>query len=284
MFIGLGRGPPGRAMSAGLGRPGPRLPPGRGPPAAWPGRPVAGPPDAEPDGAADGPGLACDGCGPAPMPVAVELKGLFPGLGPRGGPGRAPGARGAPDGGLLPGACGPGPGLRPVVAGVGAGGAVGAGRPAAGADGSTLTGSATTGGAGAAGAGAGAAAAGAGAGAAAAGSATAVPLACAGTDGLAVAGVTAGRLSRCPLVAAAGTGPGWAAAGRGAAGRAGAAGADAEEADAPAARPEDDPNDSLSLRTTGASIVDDAERTNSPISVSLAITALLSTPISFASS
>src|SRR5215470_2120673 len=43
-------------------------------------------------------------------------------------------------------------------------------------------------------------------------------------------------------------------------------------------------NASLSLRTTGASIVDDAERTNSPISWSLAITALLSTPNSFASS
>jgi len=41
---------------------------------------------------------------------------------------------------------------------------------------------------------------------------------------------------------------------------------------------------SLSLRTTGASIVEDAERTNSPISWSLAITALLSTPNSFASS
>jgi len=43
-------------------------------------------------------------------------------------------------------------------------------------------------------------------------------------------------------------------------------------------------NASLSLRTTGASIVDDAERTNSPISWSLAITALLSTPNSLASS
>jgi hypothetical protein len=41
---------------------------------------------------------------------------------------------------------------------------------------------------------------------------------------------------------------------------------------------------SFSLRTTGASIVDDADRTNSPISWSLAITALLSTPNSFASS
>ena len=43
-------------------------------------------------------------------------------------------------------------------------------------------------------------------------------------------------------------------------------------------------NASLSLRTTGASIVDEADRTNSPISVSLAITALLSTPNSLASS
>jgi hypothetical protein len=43
-------------------------------------------------------------------------------------------------------------------------------------------------------------------------------------------------------------------------------------------------NASLSLRTTGASIVDEADRTNSPISPSLAITALLSTPNSLASS
>jgi hypothetical protein len=168
-----------------------------------------------------------------------------------------------------------------VLAGVGAGGAAGCGRLTAGADGSTVTGSATAGAAGGAGATgeAGAAAAGDGAGAAAAGAA--VPWARAGADGLAEAGVTAGRPSRCPLVAAAGTGPRWDG-GCGAAGRLGAA--DAEEADAPAARPDCGLNDSLSLRTTGASIVDDAERTNSPISVSLAITALLSTPISFASS
>jgi hypothetical protein len=43
-------------------------------------------------------------------------------------------------------------------------------------------------------------------------------------------------------------------------------------------------NSFLSLRTTGASIVEDADRTNSPISWSLAMTALLSTPNSFASS
>src|SRR4051794_39268453 len=44
------------------------------------------------------------------------------------------------------------------------------------------------------------------------------------------------------------------------------------------------PKASVSLRTTGASIVEDAERTNSPISWSLAITTLLSTPNSLASS
>src|SRR5262245_4943614 len=44
------------------------------------------------------------------------------------------------------------------------------------------------------------------------------------------------------------------------------------------------PNASVSLRTTGASIVEDADLTNSPISVSLAITTLLSTPNSLASS
>jgi hypothetical protein len=43
-------------------------------------------------------------------------------------------------------------------------------------------------------------------------------------------------------------------------------------------------NDSLSLRTTGASTVDDADRTNSPSSWSLAMTALLSIPNSLASS
>ena len=43
-------------------------------------------------------------------------------------------------------------------------------------------------------------------------------------------------------------------------------------------------NASLSRRTTGASIVEDADLTNSPISWSLTMTALLSTPNSFASS
>lgn len=43
-------------------------------------------------------------------------------------------------------------------------------------------------------------------------------------------------------------------------------------------------NDSFNLRMTGASTVEDAERTNSPSSASLASTTLLSTPNSFASS
>jgi hypothetical protein len=41
---------------------------------------------------------------------------------------------------------------------------------------------------------------------------------------------------------------------------------------------------SRSLRTTGGSMVEEADRTNSPISWSLAMTTLLSTPSSFASS
>jgi len=44
------------------------------------------------------------------------------------------------------------------------------------------------------------------------------------------------------------------------------------------------PNLSLNLFWTGGSIVDDADFTNSPISLSLARTTLLSTPSSFASS
>ncbi len=43
-------------------------------------------------------------------------------------------------------------------------------------------------------------------------------------------------------------------------------------------------SESRSLRTTGGSTVEDAERTNSPISVSFAMTVLLSTPSSLASS
>jgi hypothetical protein len=43
-------------------------------------------------------------------------------------------------------------------------------------------------------------------------------------------------------------------------------------------------NSSANRRTTGASIVEDADRTNSPMSFSLVRTTLLVTPSSFASS
>ena len=46
----------------------------------------------------------------------------------------------------------------------------------------------------------------------------------------------------------------------------------------------DDPSDSFNLRTTGASTVEEADRTNSPRSPSLVMMTLLSTPSSFASS
>lgn len=96
--------------------------------------------------------------------------------------------------------------------------------------------------------------------------------------------------------AAAGLGAG--APGLGAAGRAACAGEGAAgfagvalrgAAGFPAARfageaPEPCWKASVNLRTTGASIVEDAERTNSPSSWSLAMTALLSTPNSLASS
>lgn len=87
--------------------------------------------------------------------------------------------------------------------------------------------------------------------------------------------------------------PGFGAAGRaacagegaGAAGLAGAAlrGAPGLAADLPALPP-GPCSASVSLRTTGASMVEDAERTNSPSSWSLAMTTLLSTPNSLASS
>jgi hypothetical protein len=75
----------------------------------------------------------------------------------------------------------------------------------------------------------------------------------------------------------------WRAAGRGP----GAGRADPELPDARAGAEAPLPpagNASFNLRTTGGSIVEDADRTNSPSSWSLAITTLLSTPNSLASS
>lgn len=83
---------------------------------------------------------------------------------------------------------------------------------------------------------------------------------------------------------------GFGAGGRGAAGRAACAGEGAAGLAGAALRAAGLPpplpcwRASVSLRTTGASIVDDAERTNSPSSWSLAMTTLLSTPNSLASS
>ena len=217
--------------------------------------------------------------GAEPMPVAVELNGLLPGRGP---------GRGAPWRGA---ACAPVPaaGLPGVLA---AGAAAGPGR---GPDGLV----AGTGAAAAAGAAVSGCACGNGTGGGVAGPerpVSAVARSVAGSAGALVAAGAAGA-----------TGPG-AGSSRRAAGLAGSAAAGAgavavagawplppdwpTAAAAPArpagrfswAFPAWAENASLSLRTTGASIVDDAERTNSPISWSLAITALLSTPNSFASS
>ncbi len=98
------------------------------------------------------------------------------------------------------------------------------------------------------------------------------------------------------LAGAAGAGLGAGAPGFGAAGRAAAAGEGAEGLAGDALRgapglaaglpalPPGPCSASVNLRTTGASIVEDAERTNSPSSWSLAMTTLLSTPNSLASS
>jgi hypothetical protein len=98
---------------------------------------------------------------------------------------------------------------------------------------------------------------------------------------------TAGAAGAAGFSAAAGFGAG----GRGAAGRATCAGEGAPGLAGAALRAEADLppplpcwRASVSLRTTGASIVDDADRTNSPSSWSLAMTTLLSTPNSLASS
>jgi hypothetical protein len=215
------------------------------------------------------------------MPVAVELNGLLPGRGPGlGGPGTPADGRDVP------------PGLGAVVAGRG----VLARAPVCGAAAEPLA-----------------------AGCCAAG---AVSLAAAGASGWACGNGTgavpgdpsASRSAAGPVAAgaaaagltgstAAGGGPASAAGATGATGAAGLrplvapcpSSADATTGAAGAAeRPSLwgaraclgcwAANASLSLRTTGASIVEDADRTNSPISWSLAITALLSTPNSFASS
>jgi hypothetical protein len=325
MFIGLGRGPP-----AGAGRPGPPRPAGgRGiapacPPRAAPPPPAASPPASARSEPARGAG-PCGGAGfAAPMPVAVELKGLFPGRGPGRPPGRGAPGRGAPGRGE-PGRAAPGRGAAgrasasprgpPGCAAAGRWGRAGpSARPgapppdadpfASGPDGSDGTASpAWSGGAGtgdgawppSAGAGFAGAAAGPEDGADAAESADSAGPASAGdVEGAAFAAPPA-SFTVAALAAAASSMDRWAVedAGAGDAGDA-ALGRPAACPSPPAAAVCCLPSRgraacsavkaSVSLRTTGASIVDDAERTNSPISRSLAITALLSTPNSFASS
>ncbi len=204
------------------------------------------------------------------MPDPVGLNGLLPGRGPGlGAPGRGPGV--APPG--WPGLADPGTARgwppSPVLA---------AGRWAAAAPGSGCeNGTCGTPGA----AGRPASSRGATAGPAAPSPGPAGPAGWPGTGAAAAAGLLSGAAAAAGWLVTAGS-------------AAGAAGARPFEARLPpsdaawpaaalaaAACPA---NASLSLRTTGASIVDDAERTNSPISWSLAMTALLSTPNSLASS
>ncbi len=271
MLLGLGRGPPGRgppglARSPGPpepGRPAGRGPPGRGPPgAAVPGAAAPGP--AWPAGAT--------GRGVAPMPVAVELNGLLPGRGPGRGACRWPGAAGRGPAAAGRGVAGREPGSPPGLCVSGCVGMVSAG----GTCGPTLwsCGNGTVI-AGPERAGAGSAGGMTGAG----GSAIAAPAA--GPSCVTSAGAAGAVPFAAAPLAAASAAPAAAATRPLAARRPAAA--------AFGAAPSDDlptwpANASLSRRTTGASIVEDADRTNSPISWSLAITALLSTPNSFASS
>ena len=316
-----GRGPPGRGASEGPpgpGRPGKREPPGRGAPGApgladWPvpddaAKPVLPPEPPWPVPPAwPGRGPRCE-----PMPVAVELNGLLPGRGPgRGGPGVPEAGRDA-----APGRGAPGPG-RGADAGLwvprapedGADGAEGrpapgvvslaaagsSGRPCGNGTGGLARPGASEGwsaGAGLSAAGAAGVACGPSAGAAAGLGSAAGAAGAAGAGG--VAGTAPPRPSAPPWPPSAAARSAPADAGAGAAGAA-APTADAAAAGAAAGRPPSPcparaclgcwaANASLSLRTTGASIVEDADRTNSPISWSLAITALLSTPNSLASS
>lgn len=254
---GVGRGP----WPCGRGAP-PGPPCGRGAPGA-PGAPGRGAP----------PGRGA--CGRA-MPVEPpEVKGLLPGRGPAGRPpgrgARSPGAPGRGPPGRPPSRWPAGPGRAPgrgpgVAPGRGAAGRSWAGRSCEGAAGAGAENSAA--GTGVTGAGfAGAAGPGLGPGRG--------PGAGAPPAGLGVVGAAAGLGAGAAGFGAPGVGaPGFAAALRGAAGF-------AEGLPAPPPGP---CSASVSLRTTGASIVEDAERTNSPSSWSLAMTTLLSTPNSLASS
>ncbi len=279
MFIGLGRGPPGRgAALAGVGRElslldCPPPPPGRGAWERWPPRSAEPPPrspvpEREPPSLVPPPWLPWPPCGPGlglglePMPVAVDANGLFPGRGPDGRaplpppserpvpPSERPGPRSErPPPGLAGpgfGAAGRGPGLGVPPEGlVGrAGVSVDAGSPPSPVESPVL-------------------------------SLVASPVS-SSMDSL---GSCTGAGADSDSDSALGCFFSW-----------------ERDLRAPplfcccsvfaGAEPLPLPllNASLSRRTTGASIVEDADRTNSPISLSLASTTLLSTPNSFASS
>ncbi len=256
---GVGRLPPAPAGRPAPGAPAGRGAPGRGPPAPAAGR---GPPGRGPPAPAAGRGPP--GRSPSVRPGRgmpwEGANGLLPGR-----EGRSlspPRPRGMPwdvANGLLPGRGPPGRGAEPPWrAGAAGVSALGAGRapgltPVEGAAGAWAAGAAGAWAAGAAGA----------AGAAA---------------GAAAAGAGASALGSAALGAA---GPG-AGAGRVAAGLADAWGADAGASDFEAAGASG--KALRSFRTTGASIVDEAERTNSPNSCSLVTASLEVIPSSLASS
>ena len=226
---------------------------GRGMPSPRPpSRPAGGRGGRSPAPGPAGPPGALGGAGRRPMPCAAP-KGLLPG---RGAPGRGPEGRGVAPPGPRPGCCG-----RGVALGRGAGCSARA-AGAAGVSGAS--------GAGAAGFGPG--------------------LGPGRGDGAACR--LGGRRSRRSRPAPSRAGVGGAAsagsAGAGAAGAGGALGAGAFLAGAFAGAAEPAPSSapylSMNFFLTGGSTVDDADLTNSPISLSLARTTLLSTPSSLASS
>lgn len=265
---GVGRFPPAPA-----GRPAPAAPAGRGAPGRAPGAPpVRGAPGR-------GPPAPAAGRGPPGRSPSVRLppgrgmpwegaNGLLPGR-----EGRSlspPRPRGMPwdvANGLLPGRGPPGRGAEPPWrAGAAGASALGAGRapglaPVEGAAGAWAAGAAGAA-EGAAGASEGAAGAALAAGAAAAGAGASVLVtAAAGAVGAAGAGAGAGRFAE---------------------GLAGALGADAGASDFEAAAASG--NALRSFLTTGASMVEEAERTNSPSSCSLVTASLEVIPSSLASS
>src|SRR5580698_1791486 len=224
------------------------------------------------------------------MPVAVELNGLLPGRGPgRGGPGTPADGRGAPPGLGAPEPGAPEPGAPEPGAPEPGRGAFGLGAPCGAVPEPSAAGCCALGAVSLAAAGA--SAWGCGNGTGGLPGDPSAPRSAAGAVAAGLAGSTAagaGLTSAAGATGAAGLRPLVAPCPSSAAATAGATGAAAERPPAVwlaraclgcwAA------NASLSLRTTGASIVEDADRTNSPISWSLAMTALLSTPNSFASS